>query len=125
MPQSKKIVINLMDDDDLNITYILYNIPNYPSVHQLPSQANNNLYVLKMDGEEPITAKCAPEDIRLHQNNKWKLNFWILIFEWKCSQRTNLEDIGSLFHQIRPIVSHLEVRLPQKPKFPKNIGDAL
>ena len=37
----------------------------------------------------------------------------------------DLEYICSRFDQVRPVVSHLEVRLPKKPPTPKNIGDAL
>ena len=43
----------------------------------------------------------------------------------KSYQRTDLEEIRSRFDQVRPVVSHLEVRLPNKPPTPKNIGDAL
>ena len=35
------------------------------------------------------------------------------------------EEIRSRFDQVRPVVSHLEVRLPNKPPTPNNIGDAL
>ena len=37
----------------------------------------------------------------------------------------DLEEILSRFDQVRPVVSHLEVRLPKKPPTPKNIGDVL
>ena len=43
----------------------------------------------------------------------------------KSYQRTDLEEIRSRFDQVRPVVSHLEVRLPNKPPTPNNIGDAL
>ena len=38
---------------------------------------------------------------------------------------TYLEEIFSIFDQVRPVVSHFEVRLPNKPPTPKNIGEAL
>ena len=37
----------------------------------------------------------------------------------------DLEEICSRFDQVRPVVSHLEVRLPKKPPTPNIIGDAL
>ena len=43
----------------------------------------------------------------------------------KSYQSTDLEEIRSRFDQVRPVVSHLEVRLPKKPPTKKNIGDAL
>ena len=43
----------------------------------------------------------------------------------KRYQRTDLEDIHSIFDQFRPVVSHIEVRLPKKPPTPKNIGEGL
>ena len=30
-----------------------------------------------------------------------------------------------MFYQLRPVVSHLEFRLPEKPPTPKNIGENL
>ena len=38
---------------------------------------------------------------------------------------TDLEDICSIFHQVRPVVSHIEFCLPKKALTPKNIGEAL
>ena len=43
----------------------------------------------------------------------------------KSYKRTDLEEIRSIFDQVRPMVSHLEVRLRNKPPTPNNIGGAL
>ena len=43
----------------------------------------------------------------------------------KNYHRTYIEDISSRFDEIRPVVLHLEVRLPEKPLNPKNIGEAI
>ena len=40
-------------------------------------------------------------------------------------QRTDIEEIGSIFDQVRPVVSHIEACLPNKPPAPKNIGEGL
>ena len=38
---------------------------------------------------------------------------------------TDIEEIRSIFYQIRPVVLHLEFCLPDKLIAPKNIGEAL
>ena len=43
----------------------------------------------------------------------------------KSYQITDLEYICSRFYQVRPVVSNLEVRLPNKPPKSNNIGEAL
>ena len=40
-------------------------------------------------------------------------------------QRTDLEEIRSIFDQVRPVVSHPKVCLPKKPPIPNNICDYL
>ena len=50
-----------MDDDDFNIPYILYIIPNLQEDHRLISQANNNTWIVETDREDPINAEGAPE----------------------------------------------------------------
>ena len=43
----------------------------------------------------------------------------------KSYQRTDIDDIRSKFDQVRPVVSHLEFHLPEKPFTPKKIGEYL
>ena len=40
-------------------------------------------------------------------------------------QRKYLEDVCSIFGQVRHVVSHIEVSLPEKPLTPNNIVEAL
>ena len=54
-----------------------------------------------------------------------KSNVMISIFIRKSHQKKYLEDISSIFDQVRPEVSYLEFRLPHKPLTPNNIGEAL
>ena len=43
----------------------------------------------------------------------------------KSNHITELEDICSIFDQVRLVVSNLEVLLPEKPPTPNNIGGRL
>ena len=71
-PQGKKFGINLMDDDDFNIPYIVELVPNYLAGHKLPDQAKNNFFIVEIYGEYSIVYKGDLEEIKLHQPNKVK-----------------------------------------------------
>ena len=120
-----KIGFNLLDDEDFTISYITDTIPNSPVVHQLPSQAKLNVWIVAINGEEPITAQGEFDELNRHQTPRGKSNINISLCRRKSHQRKYLEEIRSRFDQVRPVVSYLEVRLPKKPPTPKNIGDAL
>ena len=83
------------------------------------------MWIIAINGEETITSQGAPGEINHHQTPRGKYKVKICIFRRKSYQRTDLEDIRSRFDQVRPIVSHLEVRIPNKPPKPKNIGEGL
>ena len=78
-----------------------------------------------MNGEEPITVQGVLDELNRHQTLRGKSNIKISLYRRKRYQRTDLEEIRSRFYQVRPLVSHLEVRLPKKPPTPNNIGGAL
>ena len=42
----------------------------------------------------------------------------------KIYYRTDLEVIRSIFYQVIPVVSHLEVSIPENPNTLKNIGES-
>ena len=96
-----------------------------PAGHQLPSQAKKNVWIVAINGEEPITDQGVLDELNIHQTPWGKSNINISLFRRKIYQRTDLEEIISRFDQVRPVVSHLEVRLPKKPPTLNNIGDAL
>ena len=56
-PYGKKIGFNLLDDEDFTIPYITDTIPNLPAGNQLPSQAKRNVWIIAINGEQPITAQ--------------------------------------------------------------------
>ena len=125
LPFGKKISFNLLDDEDFTIPYITYPIPNSSDVYQLPSQANRNVWIVAIHGEEPIKDQGVLDELNCHQTPRGKSNIKISLCRRKSYQRTDLEDIRSIFDQVRPVFSHLEVHLPNKPPTPDNIGDAL
>ena len=83
------------------------------------------MWIVAINGEEPITAQGLIDELNRHQTPRGKSNINISLCRRKSYQRTDLEEIRSRFDQVRLVVSHLEVRLPKKPPTPKNIGDAL
>ena len=100
LPQSgKKIGFNLLDDEDFTITYITDTIPNLPAGHQLPSQAKLNVWIVAINGEEPITAQGVIDELNCHQTPQGKSKIKISLFRRKNYQRTDLEEICSRFHQ--------------------------
>ena len=99
--------------------------PNFPAGHQLPSHANRNVWIVAIIGKETITYQCVIDEINRSQTPRGKSNINISLLRIKSYQITDLEYIRSIFDQVRPVVSHLEVCLPKKPPTQKNIGEAL
>ena len=126
LPSSgKKTGFNLIDDEYFTIPYVTDTIPNSPAGHKLPTQAKKNVWIVSINVEEPITSQCALDELKRHQTPCVKSKVKIIICRSKSYQRTYLEDICSVFDQVRPVVSYIEVRLPEIPPTPKNIGGGL
>ena len=83
------------------------------------------MWVIAINGEEPITSQCVLDELNSHQNPRGKYKINIIICRSNRYQRTDLEEIRFRFDQVRPVVSHLEARLPEKPTTAKNIGEGL
>ena len=81
--------------------------------------------IVAINGEDPITAQDVLVELNRNQTPREKSKIKTRLCRRKSYQITDLEEIRSRFDQVRPVVSHLEVRLPKKPPTPKNIGDAL
>ena len=78
-PSVKKFESNLLDNEDSTILYITDTIPNLPSSHQLPTQAKRNVWIIANNGEEPIKAQGALDELNHHQNPCGKSKFKISI----------------------------------------------
>ena len=83
------------------------------------------MWIISINREEPITAQGEFDELKCYQtpHGKYKIN--ISLFRRKSYQSIDLEDIRSIFDQVRAVVSNIEVLLPEKPLTPKNIGEAL
>ena len=97
-PSGKKIGSNLLDDEDFTIPYITDTIPNSTAGHQLPSQAKRNVWIVAINGEEPIKAQGVLDELNSHQTPREKSKIKISLCRRKSYQRTDLEEIRSRFY---------------------------
>ena len=67
-PSGNKVGFNLLENEDVTIPYITDTIPNSPECHQLPIQAKQNVWIIAINGEEPITDKGELDELNHHQN---------------------------------------------------------
>ena len=65
-PFGKNIGFNLLDDEDFTIPSITDTIPNSPAGNQLPSQAKRNVWIVDINGEEPITSQGVLDELNRH-----------------------------------------------------------
>ena len=73
-PSGNKVGYNLLDDENFKITYITDTIPNSLDCHQHPSQANRNVWIIAINGEETITDQGVLDEINCHQATREKSN---------------------------------------------------
>ena len=73
------------------------------------------MLIVAINGEEPITDQGVLDELNRHQNPRGTSNIKISLCRRKSYQRTDIEEIRSIFDQFRPVVSHPEVLLLNKP----------
>ena len=83
------------------------------------------MWIIAINGEDPITAKGALDELNFHQTPRGKSKAEISIYRRKSYQRKEIEDICSIFDQVRPVVSHIEICLPEELPTPNNIVKGL
>ena len=113
-----------MDGDDFTFPYILDKITNSPAGHQLPKKSKN-VQIISIYVQEPITNKGALSGLQHYQTKQGKYKAKIFLCRRKIYQLTDIETLWSRLYRTRPVVSHLEVILPQKHKVPKIIVEAI
>ena len=86
-----------MDDEYFTIPYITDTIPNSPSGHKLPIDPKKNVWIVHINGEDPITDQGALYELNCHQNPCGKSKVKISLCIIKSYQRTDLEEICSRF----------------------------
>ena len=106
-PYGNKVGFNLLDYEDFKIPYITDTIKNSPDGHQLPTQVKKNVWIIDINGEEPIKSQGTLDELNLHQTPRGKSKFNISLFIRKRYQRTYLEDSSFRFDQVRPVVLNL------------------
>ena len=125
LPLERNFGFNLLDNKDFTIPYITDTIPNSPAGNKLPTQAKWNVCIIATNGEDPITAQGDLDELNFRQTPRGKSKVNISLCKRKSYQITDLEEIRYQFDQFRPVVSHLEVRLPKKSPTPKNVCECL
>ena len=83
------------------------------------------MWIVAINEKYPITDQGALNELNRHQTPRVKSKVNISLCRRKSYQRTGLEYIRSRFDQVRYVVSHIEVHLPEKKITPKNIGEGL
>ena len=124
-PSRNKISFNLLYDEYFTTPNIPDTIPNSPAVHKLPTQAKQNICIISITGEEPTTSQGALDGLNCHQSTHGKSKVNISLCRSKSYHIIDLEDICSIFDQVRPVVSRLEFLLQKKRPTSKNIGEDL
>ena len=114
-----------MDDDYFTIPSAIDKIPNSPASNRLPAQYKKNMWIIGINWEDTITDQVKIDEIQKHNNKHGKYKVNINIFRSKSYQMTDLEYIWFKFDQVIPVVSHIEVSLPEKPIPPNKIGEAI
>ena len=81
------------------------------------------MWIVAINGEDPIIAQGVLDEFNRHQTPRDTSKIKIRLCRRNNYQRTDLEEIRSIFDQFRPVVSHLEVHIQKKSPTPKNIGE--
>ena len=63
----KKIRLNLLNDEDFKIPYVIDIIQNSPDGHQIPTQAKKNVWIIDINIEDPTTDQDTLVEIHYHQ----------------------------------------------------------
>ena len=82
---------SLRDDEDFTIPCITDTIPNLLAGHQLPSHAKRNVWIVAINGEEPIRAQGVLYEINCHQTPRGKSNINISLYRRNIYKRTDIE----------------------------------
>ena len=90
-PSGKKVGFNLLNDEYFTIPYITDATPNPPAGHQLPSQSKINVWIIAINGEEPITSQGVHDEPNCHKNPRVKSKINISLCIRKSYHRTDIE----------------------------------
>ena len=83
------------------------------------------MWIIAINGEENIPAQGGLDELNSHQFTRVKYKVKTSVFRRKIYQSTDFEYIPSIFDQVIPVVSYIELFLPEKFLTPNNIGENL
>ena len=63
-----KLVFNLLDNADFIISDVINKIPNSPAGHHLPTQRKKNVWIIDINGKDPIIYQVALDELQHHYN---------------------------------------------------------
>ena len=69
-PSGRKFGFDLLDDEYFTIPSITDTIPNSPAGHQLLSQDKQNVWIVPINEENPITDQGALDELNSHQTSR-------------------------------------------------------
>ena len=81
--------------------------------------------IITINGEEHITYQGALDELNCHQTTLGKSKVNISLCRRNSYNRIDFEEICSIFDQVRPVFSYLEVHIPKKYLTPKKISEGL
>ena len=73
----KKFGFNLLGDEYFTILYIIDTIPNSPAGNQLLTRAKQNMWIIAINREEPITDQGALDELNHQKQVRGKSKFKI------------------------------------------------
>ena len=88
-------------------------ITNSSASPQIPTQYNNSVWAVAINGEEPIIEKGSLNEIQSYYTQYGESNININLCRRRSYQGKDLEEIWSIFDQVKSVVLHLEVSLPK------------
>ena len=98
LPSSgNKIRFNLLDDEYFTIPYFTDTIPNSSAGHQLPTLDKRNLWIISVNGEDPITDQGALDELNCHQISRVNTR----------SRSVNTEGRSTIEHILKIFVPYL------------------
>ena len=89
-PSGNKISLNLLYDEYFTIPFVNDTISNSPSGHQLPTQSKLNVWIVAFNGEDPITAQGALDELNCYKTPRGKFKVKISMCTNNSYQRTYL-----------------------------------
>ena len=139
-PSPTSIGVFLTDDTTFNMPYIKKCVHSSPIYNALPNGRHNNLLILSINGDSPITASFVKDELLKIQKSATRLLTMTLIHRGSNPVSSDLATTRAMFDQVpnllqtRPVIASKHnidpdhthfVHTPSKPDKPKSIFAAM